>query len=95
MFCREIVSKDGDRALLKLEKSDPKLILTFIVPPKAEFGIAAVNLIKKEEWKDDYLKQVPVCIRKGGVCIGIGMFCRKSWCFMKSYGKHWVLRKFC
>lgn len=71
VFCREIISKDGNRALLKLDKSPPKLLLTFIVPTKAQFGLAAVNLIKKEEWKDDYLKQVPVCIRKGGVCIGM------------------------
>lgn len=70
VFCREIVSKEGDRALLKLEKSDPKLLLTFVIPPRAEFGIAAVNLIKKEDWNDDYLKQVPVCIRKAGECIG-------------------------
>jgi laminin alpha 3/5 len=70
-FCREIISKDGNRALLTLEKSPPQLLLTFIVPPKGEFGIAAVNLIKKEDWKDDYLKQVPVCIRKDGACIGI------------------------
>jgi laminin alpha 3/5 len=56
---------------MKLDKSPPQLLLTFVVPPKIEFGIAAVNLIKKEEWNDEYLKQVPVCIRKSGECIGI------------------------
>ncbi|KAI6235067.1 Laminin alpha [Aphelenchoides besseyi] len=71
VFCRELISKEGNRAELQLKKSPPKPLVTFSVPANAQFGLVAVNLIRKEDWNNDYLKLVPVCVRKDGKCIGL------------------------
>ncbi|KAK6049529.1 hypothetical protein COOONC_12965, partial [Cooperia oncophora] len=36
-----------------------------MLPPRADFGLAAVNLIAKKEWNNE----LPVCVRKDGRCV--------------------------
>ncbi|VDK27909.1 unnamed protein product [Gongylonema pulchrum] len=67
-FCREMVSSGGAVALAHLKGGeDASLILD--VEPEHEFGLAAANLIRSKEWNADYLQQVPVCVRKNGLCV--------------------------
>lgn len=70
-FCRELVSSNGRAALVGLQKSPPNAIATFTVQPGHEFGIATINLIKEEQWSNDYLHQFPSCVRKDGKCLGL------------------------
>ncbi|VDO18093.1 unnamed protein product [Brugia timori] len=67
-FCRDIVSSDEGIALMHL-KDGGDVEITLIVGPKHKFSLAAVNLIKMEDWDITYLQQVPVCIRKNGHCV--------------------------
>ncbi|CAD5221244.1 unnamed protein product [Bursaphelenchus xylophilus] len=71
VFRREIVTKNGEHGLIPLKKSPPKALAVFSVPPGLDFGVSSVNLIAADDWDDDFLKQVPVCIRKDGECIGL------------------------
>lgn len=57
-FCRELMSVDGRPAMLGLEKSPPSVKVTFLVQPGREFSIGSVNLIKEDQWTEDFLKQV-------------------------------------
>ena len=65
------MSRGGDRATIALRKSPPRPLATLIVPPSVEFALAAISLVRREDWKDDYLTFVPVCVRKDGACVGI------------------------
>uniref|UniRef100_A0A915EU80 Laminin subunit alpha n=1 Tax=Ditylenchus dipsaci TaxID=166011 RepID=A0A915EU80_9BILA len=69
-FCREVLSSSGQAALVGLKKSPPNAKVTFVVQPGREFGIVSVNLIKEDDWSNDFLDQVAVCVRKDGVCVG-------------------------
>ncbi|KAK6016818.1 laminin EGF-like protein [Ostertagia ostertagi] len=66
-FCREVVSEGGKVATIPLTKGPATVQLH--VPPSADFGLAAINLIAKNEWNNEYLQQVPVCVRKDGRCV--------------------------
>ncbi|XGW07796.1 hypothetical protein V3C99_010722 [Haemonchus contortus] len=66
-FCREVVSEGGMVATIPLKKGPATVQLH--VPPSADFGLASVNLISKNEWNKEYLQQVPVCVRKDGRCV--------------------------
>ncbi|VDO27999.1 unnamed protein product [Haemonchus placei] len=66
-FCREVVSEGGMVATIPLKKGPATVQLH--VPPSADFGLASINLISKNEWNKEYLQQVPVCIRKDGRCV--------------------------
>ncbi|ULT96990.1 hypothetical protein L3Y34_005063 [Caenorhabditis briggsae] len=66
-FCRELVSSEGTIPFIPLEKGEATVRLN--IKPNHEFGLAAVHLIKKEDFSSEYLQQVPVCIRKDGRCV--------------------------
>ncbi|KAK6040901.1 laminin EGF-like protein, partial [Cooperia oncophora] len=66
-FCREVVTDAGKVAMIPLAKGPATVQMH--VPPRADFGLAAVNLIAKKEWNNEYLQQVPVCVRKDGRCV--------------------------
>uniref|UniRef100_A0A8R1I6V3 Laminin-like protein epi-1 n=2 Tax=Caenorhabditis japonica TaxID=281687 RepID=A0A8R1I6V3_CAEJA len=66
-FCRELVSSAGTIPYIPLEKGEATVRLN--IKPNHEFGLAAIHLIKKNEFSSEYLQQVPVCIRKEGRCV--------------------------
>ncbi|EYC06964.1 hypothetical protein Y032_0073g800 [Ancylostoma ceylanicum] len=66
-FCREVVTEAGKVADVPLSKGTATVQLH--IPPMTQFGIAAVNLIAKNRWTNEYLQQVPVCVRKEGKCV--------------------------
>jgi hypothetical protein len=37
--------------------------------PGQEFGLAAISLIRKADWREDFLSQVANCVRVEGVCV--------------------------
>ncbi|KAH7701646.1 laminin alpha [Aphelenchoides avenae] len=69
-FCRTLVAAGGRAALLGLQKSPPNAVVTFTVRPENDFGIAGVTLVKQDLWRNDFLGQVAICVRKDGKCIG-------------------------
>ncbi|CAI4221509.1 unnamed protein product [Auanema sp. JU1783] len=66
-FCREVVTDDGIIQTSYLEEGEA--IIQIRVDAMNQFGLAAVNLIRKSDWNIDYLQQVPVCVRKNGKCV--------------------------
>ncbi|KAK0397427.1 hypothetical protein QR680_002123 [Steinernema hermaphroditum] len=66
-FCRELLTKDGQELPLKLKKG--AVIVQFSPEPQHQFGLSAINLVKKGSWSNDYLLQVPICIRSDGNCV--------------------------
>lgn len=57
-FCRELLSFKGLPTNLELANSPPLARVTFKAQPGREFGIALLNLMKKADWNNDFLKQV-------------------------------------
>ncbi|CAI5448656.1 unnamed protein product [Caenorhabditis angaria] len=62
-FCREIVSANDQIAAIPLKQGEATIHL--IVNPNHEFGLAAITILKKSDFNNDHLHQVPVCIRHG------------------------------
>ncbi|PAV91610.1 hypothetical protein WR25_08453 isoform F [Diploscapter pachys] len=66
-FCRSVATDMGNVAFAKLKEG--KATVQIRVLPNHQFGLASVNLIRKSEFSEQYLKQVPVCLRKNQKCI--------------------------
>ncbi|VDM70956.1 unnamed protein product, partial [Strongylus vulgaris] len=66
-FCREVVTDGGEVATVPLKKGTATVQLH--IPKMTQFGLAAVNLVAKNRWTNEYLQQVPVCVRKDGICV--------------------------
>ncbi|KAF8358536.1 epi-1, partial [Pristionchus pacificus] len=65
-FCRELITENGQPLLLSLEKG--KAQISFLVGPNHEFGLHSINLIREKDWNNQYLQQVPVCVRRNKIC---------------------------
>lgn len=67
-FCRELVTDKGTIPFVPLSQGGASI--QFHIPPTHEFGLASVNLVRKEKWSNEYLQQVQNCVRKVGQCLG-------------------------
>ncbi|GMR41651.1 hypothetical protein PMAYCL1PPCAC_11846, partial [Pristionchus mayeri] len=65
-FCRELITEAGQPLVLPLSKGKAQISLS--VSPNHEFGLSSVNLIRQKDWNNQYLHQVPVCVRRNGIC---------------------------
>uniref|UniRef100_A0A1I7XHB3 Laminin EGF-like domain-containing protein n=1 Tax=Heterorhabditis bacteriophora TaxID=37862 RepID=A0A1I7XHB3_HETBA len=58
-FCREVVSDYGTVPFVHLTKG--LCAVQLFIKPMQEFGLAAINIIKKKDWSSEYLEQVFDC----------------------------------
>lgn len=58
-FCRDVVTSAAGVAPIHLKNGEDTAI-TLITEAKHEFGLAAVNLVRIENWDVSYLQQVGI-----------------------------------
>ncbi|VDK83079.1 unnamed protein product, partial [Cylicostephanus goldi] len=58
-FCREAVTEGGEVATVPLKKGSATVQLH--IPKMTQFGLAAVNLVAKNRWNNEYLQQHGAC----------------------------------